>query len=230
MRKQAEYYFEFEGVFIMTRCNSVLEIIEKNAGKFYQSPNKLGKTSIADEMANLYAECKQGEEKFTEIVEEIAMKRSMISSVHKNVLDGTRRRIRSYYWGELQLENYLGSPESISIFAEKDLETKKSRFRVSLEIDGNRASHDELEKHNSLLDLPLEEGCLYGLNEGAAKKISFTKDKVEAKDSIDKGVSQKVQLCVLIEQNNNFSDSEYVQQMDEAIGKIMNAYNHVVAL
>ena len=67
----------------MTRCKNVLEIINKNAGKDYQSPIKLGKTPIANEMAKLYSECKQGEQEFTEIIEEIAMKRGMISSVHK---------------------------------------------------------------------------------------------------------------------------------------------------
>lgn len=214
----------------MTRCKNVLEIINKNAGKDYQSPIKLGKTPIANEMAKLYSECKQGEQEFTEIIEEIAMKRGMISSVHKSVLDGTRRRIRSYYWGELQMEKYLGSPESISIFAEKDLEVNKPRFRVSLEIDGNRASNDELRKHNSLLDLHKEEGCLYALNEGAAKKIYFTEDIDEAKGMIVTGKALKVQICVLIGQNDSYSDANYLKEINDAIGKIMKSYEYVVKL
>ncbi len=194
----------------------------------YKAPTKLCDTKLAEGMAQLYAECKNGEIEFVSIVEEIAEKQGMISSVHKNVLDGTRRRIRSYYWGELQLEKYLGSPESISIFAEKEPDSSNSRFRVSLEIDGNRASHEELEKHNKLLELPAEDGCIYGLSEGAAKKIVFTKDVKEAKNMIASGTSKKVQLCILIDKNDDYTEQNYLQQLNDAVGKVMKAYKYVV--
>lgn len=211
----------------MDRCKHVLEVIERNSGKEYKSPAKLGNTPEAKAMQQLYSECKQGEDEFTSLVEEIAEKNEMISSIHKSVLDGTRRRIRSYYWGELQLQKFLSSAESISVFAEKDADTKKARFRVSLEIDGNRASASELEKHNSLLDLPQEDGCVYALNEGAAKEITYTDDLNDAKEKISNGISKKVQLCVLIEQDDYFDEDQYLSKMNGAVKKLMKAYKYV---
>lgn len=210
----------------MDNCAKILNVLEMNAGREYRSPLKLeGEEAAA--MERLYAECKDGEKAFSELVEDLASNNKMICSIHKSVLDGTRRRIRAYYWGELQDEKFLDSPESISVFAEKDSTTNDIRFRIALEIDGNRATKRDLENHNKLLNYPKEVGCVYALNDGAAKSLYFTEDINEAKQKINDGTAKKVQLCVIIPKADD-SYKEYVGKLNAAIKNVHQVYKKIV--
>lgn len=211
----------------MGNCSEVLAVVEKNAGKAYRAPSKLTGTE-AKEMTELYSECKEGESLFEQVVTKLAQDNKMVCSFHKNILDGTRTRIRTYYWGELQEQKYIASPESISVFAEKTPDSSKARYRVSLEIDGNRAAPEEFVKHNSVLDYPETKGCIYAINDGAARTMTFFEKASDAKNMLGDDSKKKVQVCVLLDDLFEKQDEDCIKALNDAVKTIHEYYIKIV--
>ncbi len=138
----------------MEKTKEVLDVLKRNACESYRSPNKLSDKAEASKMRKLYSETKEASSLFEDIVLSIAKENDMVCFFHNRILDGTRRKIRPYFWGEMLDDRYLSSPESISIFAEVDAYTGNTRFRVSLELDGKRAQKDDYLSHNKILCFP----------------------------------------------------------------------------
>lgn len=211
----------------MNKYLEALRIVTDCGGKDYVSPKKLDKTTDVNAMIELYQTSTKGMTLFQSEIDELGKSNNMITVYHNSVLDGTRRRIRKYYWAELRNEKYLSIPESISVFAEVG-EDGKPRYRVSVEIDERNATAAQMQRHNSILECPLKSGCEYALSRKAAGELIFVKDNSKAKQLVSQDGYNKVQICVSIpydqvEKNNNIG-----AVIDEAIKTLTPVYLYTV--
>ena len=97
----------------MNKFLETLQIVVDCGGKDYVSPKKLNNTADVDAMTEPYQTCIKEITLFQSIVDDFGKANNMITIYHNSDLDGTRRRIRKYYWAELRNEKYLSEPESI---------------------------------------------------------------------------------------------------------------------
>lgn len=211
----------------MDKYLNVISIISECAGKDYVSPKKLNDSADISAMNDLYDKSKSGLALFKSIVDELAKENNLFAIYHDSVLDGTRRRIRKYYWAELRTEQHFAIPESISLFAEVG-ENGEPRWRVSVEVDERNASYNQIEKHNKLIELPEQDGCIYALSRKAAGEMEFVKEKVNAEKIFSQGQYNKVQICV-IGQYTQLEKSKNIKAfLDEAIKRLMKYYLYTV--
>ena len=211
----------------MNKFLETLQIIADCGGKDYVSPKKLNNIADVDAMTELYQTCTKGITLFQSIVDELGKDNNMITIYHNSVLDGTRRRIRKYYWAELRNEKYISEPESISVFAEVG-EDGQSRYRISVEIDERNASPAQMERHNSILECPLKNGCEYALSRKAAGEMLFVTDSSRAKQLVSQDGYNKVQICVSIQYDQVEKNNNIGAVIDEAIKKLAPVYLRAV--
>lgn len=203
--------------------NRILDYLLKNGGVDYRSPKKQSDPKEAERYQELYNTAKNVIDEFGELVYELGSATGMVSFYHNEVLDGSRRRLRGYYWGELRTEQYYQDHESISVFAEKN--ESVTRYRVSLEIDELHAGVSSLNRHNRLLDLPIAKNCILAVNNKGAKDLVLTESREEAIQWIKNGDYRKVQICCLIEPN---SVTDMFQRLLTAVQTIRPYYDYVV--
>ncbi|HAL02226.1 MAG TPA: hypothetical protein DCP07_02620 [Lachnospiraceae bacterium] len=178
-------------------------------------------------MIELYQTSTNGMTMFQSIVDELGKANNMNTVYHSSVLDGTRRRIRKYYWVELRKEKYFSIPESISLFAEVG-EDGKARYRVSVEIDERNANINQIEKHNSILNLPVKDEYKYALGRKAAGELLFVKNSAEAKNLICQEDYNKVQISVCVSYNQVKNNNNIGMILDEAIKSLVPFYLYTV--
>lgn len=205
--------------------NNILNYLSTYGGVDYRSPKNQADPQKAERYQALYGTAKNILDDFGELVYELGTASNMVSFYHKEVLDGTRRRLRNYYWGELRTDEYFQDHESISVFAEKT--ESMARYRVSLEIDELHASEELLKRHNSLLNLPVAENCILAVNNKGAKDLVYTQSREEAIRLINNGNYRKVQICCLIDPD---SSSDMFQELLAAIQKIRPYYDYVIKI
>ena len=203
--------------------NNILNYLSNYGGVEYRSPKKQTDPQKAERYQALYDTAKIILNDFGELVYELGTATNMVSFYHKEVLDGTRRRLRNYYWGELRTDAFFQNHESISVFAEKT--ESIARYRVSLEIDELHASEELLKKHNGLLDLPVAESCILAVNNKGAKNLVYTQSREEAIRWINNEDYRKVQICCLIDPD---SSSDIFQELLTAVQKIRPYYDYVM--
>ncbi len=202
---------------------TILDVLKTNGGAEYKAPKRVSDENEAERYVALYASSKEALDSFGELIFELGAATDMASLYHRNVLDGSRRRIREYFWGELRQVKHFQSPESISVFAEKCGE--ETRYRVSLEIDELHADEATLKKHNSLLDLPLADGCVIAINDSGVKDLIYTVSREEAMRLMRDSNYKKAQVCYLIQ---GCAEENLFQELVNGIGKIQPYYEYVI--
>ena len=203
--------------------NNVLDYLSKYGGVDYRAPQKQKNKQEAERYQELYKSSKNVMCAFGELIHDLGDAANMVSFYHKEMLDGSRRKLRTYYWGELRSEKCFQDCESISVFAEKTGDG--ARYRVSLEIDELHSDDALLKRHNRLLDLPMDENCVFALNNKGVKDLVFTKSREEALQWINDSDYRKVQICCLIDADNS---SDVFQELVTAVQTIRPYYDYVV--
>ena len=209
----------------MNRCINALEFIVKYSGVDYKAPSRVNNPAEKQKYEQLFVLAKKNISEYGVLVDEIGEQTVMASFNHKNILDGSNRKIRKYLWGELRSIDHVELGESISIFAEKDGPDESARFRISLEVDELHSGSKALQNHNKLLDLPSAKGCIYALNNTAANNITFSQNREEAKEMIKSGKFKKAQICVLIQ---NGSEEAMFNGIVEAVTILRPYYDYVL--
>lgn len=209
----------------MNRCINALEFIAKYSGADYKAPSRVSNPSEKQKYEQLFILAKKNISEFGFLVDQIGEQAVMASFTHKNILDGSNRKIRKYLWGELRSIDHIELGESISIFVERDESDENARFRISLEVDELHSGIKALQNHNKLLNLPSAEGCVYALNNTAANNMVFSLDREEAKEMIKSGRFRKAQICVLIQ---NGSEEEMFKGIVKAVSILRPYYDYVL--
>ena len=201
----------------------LLDFISQNGGTEYIAAKRLSDPSEIEKYQALYSKTKRMMAEFSALVDALGEATDMASFIHSNPLDGSCRRIKSYFWGELRQVRYISLPESISLFLEKTKDG--SCFRVSLELDTLHSSKEDLQNHNRILEHPLTDDCIYAVNNSGVRDLIYTHSKDEVKELMETKGFKKVQVCTFI--NSNTGEELFTELVD-AVSRIKPYYDFVI--
>ncbi len=207
--------------------NEILGFFNQYGGGEYRSPAKLKDESQRKAMEMLYKKSKETLSDFNMLLKRVADDNNLTEIKNKNFLDGSMRKIRTYFWGQMKNAYYFNEPESISLFAEKTKDGD-SVFRVSLEFDQLHAFSDEIERFTKALDLPLDSGLNYYVSQRGHNNVEITKENVGAlKAKVTSGKAEKILIGTIITGTN---EDAIISGINLAIEKLLPYYNHVLGI
>lgn len=214
-------------------CIEILNYLENYKGKKYCVKSKRTPKNRKE-----MEESEKAGKKATKELEKIAKiceERFQLKKFGSNDwLDGSGQKLRSYLWIQLKAPNKMEKPESVSIFVEPSTDSKKCRFRISIEIHNREAKKypGEKERYYRYLDRPLdiENGLVYvsGTNEKGKISIISEKNNVELKKDIQLGKYEKVQVSKIIEKIEGLTNEGYMKQIVEAVANLLPYYQCIV--
>jgi len=214
----------------------VLNYLETYQNVPYESPDK---SSLSVQRKNEILEIKRAGQKATDELKKIADllcdKFGLIKSGKPiKYLDGSNAKTRNYLWVRLiNPPQKSDEAESISIFVDMNGETKKSRFRVALEVENDmvKSNTSLLERHHSFLDSDLmpSDKLFYtsGSNENGSPNV-INRSKSEIIESIKLKEYDKVQLCRIIDNSPSLTNEDCAKDILEAVQELLPFYNFIV--
>ena len=148
-------------------------------------------------------------------------------------LDGSNVKTKHYLWGQMKYSDQMDSPITISIFVDLHAETKKARYRISLEIMNKDSDKALMKQYHSYLDLDpdTEHGLVYGEGSNEADYVVIldeNRDVVKAK--VDDGTYDKVQYCRIVERDPTYTNDDYERLVMEGVQALIPYYEHVVGI
>lgn len=145
-------------------------------------------------------------------------------------LDGSKTKTKKYLWAQMKKSAFGDNPISISIFAEMS-NSKRARYRISLEIKNDSSNAQQMAKYHSFTDLPIKDDSFLvyvsGSNEYGRPDI-VEKTREEVRQGIDDGTYKKVQLCRIIEWDDELTNDDCEEQILEAVEELMPYYRYVI--
>jgi hypothetical protein len=206
----------------------VSDFLLQNHDKAYKAPKKAKNAEEKMEMEYLYKAGKNSKSIFSEKMDLLAAENGLYVVINKSFLDGSLKRIRNYYWGQLKLPEYYFYPESISVFCEV-IDNEDVRFRVSLEINEKKADEKDIEVFLRALDKPLKKELCYIGNLKFNRSLTLLSlNKNEIKEKLSKGVYNKVQVTYLIKKYKN--DEDLLKELNKGIRLLLPYYKYILSL
>lgn len=148
-------------------------------------------------------------------------------------LDGSNTKTRRYLWAQLKYSDYGSRPESISLFVDMSDATNKPRYRFSLELKNDGSDKAVVSNYHSYLDMPLEaeSSLVYmaGSNEYGHPTI-LEEDRDTIKAQIADGTYKKVQLCRVVDYEEELTNDDIEQAMLEGVQELIPYYEHVLGI
>lgn len=211
----------------------VLNYIEANGGKPYESPKKSGLAPAR--VKELNALEKSGKEAIVEvdkmascIEEEFGLKKDKKSRWS----DGSGTKVRSYLWQKLYYPSMDDTVDSISIFVEKsDSSThgrENRRIRFSIEMVNEDASQVDYDAHHKVLDLPIGSGLVYVVSGNGINTIVANEDVSSIKAKLANGTYKKVQISKVIEFDPGLTNADYFREMMVGVEALIPYYDYVI--
>ncbi len=207
----------------------LMEYLENNRGLAYSKPDK------ASPDFDKFNKIKRDGRKASEIMEKMAKlcesHFDLELSGRVSWLDGSNTKIKKYLWAQLKYDEYKKDPVSISLFVDMSERTNHARFRFSLEIKDDSSDRIELAKYHKHLELPLpsDSSLVYvsGSNE-FLNPIVLDEDQQVIKSKVEAGEYDKVQICKVIEWNEQLTNAEIEKEMLAGIDELIPYYNYVI--
>lgn len=196
-----------------------------NHEKTYKSPKKANNSEEKKEMERLFKAGQESNKIFNDILSVLAAENNLFDIKNKNFLDGSFKKIRNYYWGQLKSPDYYMYPESISVFCEV-VNNKDVRFRVSLELDEKKADEEEKRAFLSVLNKPLKKDLCYMGNLVFNRSLEIILNKNEVKEKLSTGIYNKVQISYLVK--NCESNEEMIMELDKGIKLLLPYYDYIM--
>ncbi len=146
-------------------------------------------------------------------------------------LDGSGTKTCKYLWLQMKYESYKTLPFSISVYVEMISEINAC-FRVSLEIDKDNSTNEELIKYHTHLDMPLDiaSGLTYvtGINKlGRPEPITDSANIIKGK--LEHKVYRKVQVSKYISKGD--SDNLFFErELMKAVKSLIPYYRYILNL
>lgn len=209
----------------------VLDYLENNLEVPYSNPEAAGLTQAQKD--NLLEIKQRGQDAVSEMKKMVAIckdKFALDKCEPMSWLDGSNTKTRKYLWAQMKKSNFGDNPISISIFAEM-ANSKKARYRISLEIKNDSSNARQMAKYHSFTDLPLKDDSFLvyvsGSNQFGRPEL-LDKTREEVKQGIEDGTYKKVQLCRIIEWEDELTNDDCEQQILEAVEELMPYYRYVI--
>ena len=211
-------------------CLGVLKFLENYHGKQYIKPEKV-ESPQKEKFETLKNEGGLAIEKFNKMAECCCEYLNIVKDGSNKWLDGSNRKVRNYLWIQMKEEKFNDSPESVSLVAEMSKETGNARFRVSLDIKDANASREDIERHNRLLDWPIDKstGLVYLVGGNSRKNgleiINETADEIRKK--LETGIYTKVQIAYIIEKTPEMTNAQIMKMVIESSSEIKKIYDYI---
>ena len=151
---------------------NAINFIDKYHEKKYIAPSKTSSFVESLEMENVKQLAKLNLLNFYEEIFQIAKKTDLILCQNKNksFLDGSRQKIRAYFWAQLFYKDKIDLPISISVFCEHI--NNSLRYRVSLELNDLRANIIDVNFFSRILEKQLSSELVYLSSKKGIKELS----------------------------------------------------------
>lgn len=208
-----------------------LDYIDKHSKEEYAGPNKPVPPEQRAKMDEL-RECAQNAVGQIQKMMALCEKRFNLKRYRVvKWLDGSNEKTKHYLWGQMKYADRMESPISLSIFVDKNAETLRPRYRISLEIMNKGVNKELMTRYHSYLDLDPDEEheLIYGDGsdeKGYVKILNGGRNTIKAK--IEDGSYEKVQYCKVIDQNDTYSNEDYEQLILEGVKVLIPYYEYVI--
>lgn len=148
-------------------------------------------------------------------------------------LDGSNTKTRKYLWAQMKYNSYGTRPESISLFVDMSEETQKARYRFSLELKNDASDKAAVAQYHKHLDIPMqpESTLVYmsGSNE-FGHPVLVEDDQETIKARIADGTYKKVQICRVVEWDEELTNDDVENAMLEAVQELIPYYEYVLGI
>lgn len=212
---------------------SVLDYMETYALKPYAGPDKIVTTEQRDEMEVLKTNSQAAIEEMKKMVELCKKQFGLDKCMPIKWLDGSSVKIRKYLWAQMRYAGYENRKESISIFVAKNPDTRKARYRFSLEIVNNGADNATMVQYHKHLELPQDtkNDLVYVIgNEENDNVTVIQEDRDTVRQKVNDGTYDKVQICRIIERSEELTNEECENLMLEGVEALIPYYRHVLGI
>lgn len=209
-----------------TEFKMLCDFLLQNHDKAYKSPLKANNAEEKKEMDYLFLTGKKSNNIFNELISLLAEQNNLLEVKNRNFLDGSCRKIRSYFWGQLKFAEYYQWPESISVFCEV-VDNKQVRFRVSLEINERNADEEDIANFLRVLDKPLKKNLCYMGNVKFNRGLEvLSLNNNEIKEQLATGKYNKIQVTYLA--NACEKDGAVLSELDKGIKLLLPYYEFIM--
>ncbi len=204
----------------------VSDYLLENHDRAYKSPLKARNAEEKRKMESLFKAGKTAINIFNDKLSLLAEGNNLFDIKNRNFLDGSCKRIRNYFWGQLKKAEYYQYPESISVFCEV-VDDKQVRFRVSLEINERTADEEDIDNFIKVLDKPLrKELCYIGNVKFNRALEALSPNKKDIKEKLAAGKYNKIQVTYLAKMYE--TDEEMYGELDKGIKFLVPYYEFIM--
>ncbi|MGL4361834.1 MAG: HNH endonuclease [Cellulosilyticaceae bacterium] len=195
--------------------------LKKYAGVHYKKP-----ISDEDPMNELALEGKLARETFTQLVKEVEHYFSGYVFLPCNSWLKMNQVASDYFWVQMKKEENIECLSSVSLAIKKIGD--KVYFYIAVEIKGDNAKSADISRHNTILDMPLDDDRLY-YSEGDELYFNLGQNKLKVKELLQRGEIKKARIQLNIEDAfNNTELAEVVIAVKEGIQTILPYYNKIL--
>ena len=200
---------------------NILDFLKQYSGNQYKKIDKCISEDERNYMLKASEDGKNARAKFTSLVDLIE---SMTGFEHERISQWQNSgTFVSYIWCQMKRPDLKESRISLSLFAEKA--KTDYRYRISVEIETDRATEEDNNKYKHLLDLPLEDSLVYvsgGNNESEFRVLN------EHDNNVVKNLNlNKVQVSFIITESEFIDDASFEENLLNAAKKLVKYYDYL---
>lgn len=167
------------------------------------------------------------------LAEGLATKYGLENSNKSKWLSGGNNVVRRYLWNQLKYEKYKNIPTSMSVVAEKTLDS--IQFRISIELDEKKADLIDFERHHKFLAKPIiqeKNYCYYIKTDESWDSQTSYEPAIEVQQKVQRGEYKKVQIVYYLTAEEihieSLANETIYQKLDQAFSNLIAYYNLVV--
>lgn len=211
----------------------VMNYLEKNRAIPYSNPNSAADEDEKERLLSVKANGQRAKAELQKMAKLCAEKFKLNKCETIQWLDGSNTKTRNYLWAQLKYSEYAKRPESISIFVDMSEVTSHARFRFSLELKNDGSDKAVVANYHRHLDIPIGDDSLLiyvsGSNKFGGSEI-LDEDVETIKLKVADGTYKKVQICSIVEYNDEITNDEIEAEMLRGISELIPYYEHVLGI
>lgn len=211
----------------------VMDYLEKNRAVPYSNPNSATNEEEKERLLSVKANGQRAKAELQKMAKLCAEKFKLNKCETIQWLDGSNTKTRNYLLAQLKYSEYAKRPESVSIFVDMSEVTSHARFRFSLELKNDRSDKAVVANYHRHLDIPINEdsSLIYvsGSNEFGRPEV-LNEDVDMIKSKIADGTYKKVQICSIVEYNDEITNDEIEAEMLRGVSELIPYYEHVLGV
>lgn len=211
----------------------VMDYLEKNRAVPYSNPNSATDEEEKTRLLSVKANGQRAKAELQKMAKLCAEKFKLNKCETIQWLDGSNTKTRNYLWAQLKYSEYAKRPESVSIFVDMSEVTSHARFRFSLELKNDGSDKAVVANYHRHLDIPIgdESSLIYvsGSNEFGRPEV-LDEDLETIKSKVSDGTYKKVQICSIVEYNDEITNDEIEAEMLRGVSELIPYYEHVLGI